>query len=117
MLKAIPLTVFSNEKYRRCSNGGISERYDEVLLIHERGFIPIDMENPPENLVKVVCRIIGRKEYMHLEPLGKPAPGHVGWMAGGSYAGTSDGRFTEISPYPLSIHDRQETQEFYDMMD
>lgn len=116
MKKAIRLSVYESKDIGNCSNNGISERYDSVLLLHENGFIRIDEENPPENLVKLVVRNIGGKEYKHLEPVASPDKGAVGWMAGGSYAGCSDARFSELSDYPLSLHDRQESQELYDRM-
>lgn len=112
-MRALPITVYSNSNYRQCANGGISERYDELLLIHPEGFIEIDEENPPENLVKVVTRQLFGREYMHIEPVARPQ--HIGWMMGGSYAGSSDTRFNRISPYPLPIHDRQETREQNDL--
>jgi hypothetical protein len=113
-MKALPITVYSNKKYAGCSNGGISEKFDDLLLIHEEGFIDIDESNPPENLVKVVTRNIFGNEYKHIEPY-KKATG-IGYMAGGSYAASSDSRFSRVSQYPLAIHDRQETQEQYDML-
>lgn len=116
-LRALPISIFEDKRIGNCSNNGISARYDEVLMIHPTGFIKIDMENPPENLVKLVIREIGGREYKHLEPMFRPAKGCVGWMHGGSYAASCDSRFREFSEYPLPIHDRQETQEFYDSMD
>lgn len=116
-LRALPISIFTDKRIGNCSNNGISARYDEVLLIHPQGFIKIDEENPPENLVKLVVREIRGKEYKHLEPMFRPAPGCVGWMFGGDYAGCSDSRFRELSDYPLPIHDRQEPQEYYDLMD
>jgi hypothetical protein len=32
-VKGLPLTVYHNAKYRGCAAGGISERFDEVVLI------------------------------------------------------------------------------------
>ena len=113
-MKALPIYVYSNKTYEGCSNNGISEKYDRLLLVCEEGFIDIDENNLPENLVKVVTRNLSHGEYKHIEPY-KKAYG-VGYMAGGSYASSSDGRFSRISKYPLSIHDRQETQEQYDRL-
>ena len=113
-MKALPIYVYSNQTFKGCSNNGISEKYDRLLLICEEGFIDIDEDNIPENVVKVVIRNIQGKEYKHIEPY-KKATG-IGYMSGGSYASTSDSRFSRISQYPLAIHDRQETQEQYDML-
>lgn len=113
-MKALPIDVY-RWKHRDCSNGGITSRHDELLLICEGGFVPVNEENPPENLVKVVTRVLWGKEYKHLEPYAPKKSGCVGYMSGGAFGYSCDGRFTRISEYPLSIHDRQETQEEYDM--
>lgn len=113
-MKALPIYVYSNKSFGGSSNGGITEKFDNLLLIHKEGFIDIDENNPPENLVKVVTRQLHDGEYKHIEPY-KKATG-IGYMSGGSLAYTSDSRFSQISKYPLSIHDRQETQEQYDAL-
>ena len=115
-MRALPLGIFENKKIGNCSNNGISNRYNEVLLICEDGFVDIDEDNPPENLVKLVVRNLFGKEYKHLEPYRPTDSGCVGWMAGGSYAGCSDSRFHRISEYPLPLHDRQESWEMYNRM-
>ena len=76
----------------------------------------MDENNPPENLVKIVTRCFGGENYKHIEPIAAPDEGCVGWMAGGNLAYTCDSRFHRMSEYPLSVHDRQESQEQYDMM-
>lgn len=115
-MKALSLKVYRNRLFAGCSNGGISEKYEEVLLACEEGYIEIDALNPPENLVVLIKRNIAGSEYMHLEPYASTHDGYLGWMAGGAYAGSSDGRFCRLSQYPLSIHDRQETPEQYDLL-
>lgn len=113
-MKALPVYVYKNDSFKGCSNKGISEKFDTLLLIHEEGFIDVDENNPPENLVKIVTRNILGSEYKHIEPYKKATM--IGYMDGGSYASTSDSRFSRISKYPLAIHDRQETQEEYDTL-
>jgi len=113
-MKALPLYVFKNESLKGCSNNGVSEKFDKLLLIHEEGFVDIDENNPPENLVKLVIRNLADGEYKHIEPYKNATS--IGYMSGGSYASTSDSRFSKISKYPLAIHDRQETQEEYDAL-
>jgi hypothetical protein len=113
-MKALPIYVFENKSIGNCSNHGITEKYDRLLLIHEEGFIDIDENNITEDVVKLVIRNIQGKEYKHIEPYKKATK--VGYMFGGSYASTSDSRFSKISQYPLAIHDRQETQEQYDQL-
>jgi hypothetical protein len=109
-MKALPIYVYSNGS--NCSNHGITEKYDRLLLIHEEGFIDIDENNLPENLVKVVTRDLFNGEYKHIEPY-KKATG-IGYMNGGCIAFSSDSRFRNISRYPLMIHDRQESQSEYE---
>jgi hypothetical protein len=115
-IRALELHIFSNPLFRGCSNGGITERFETVLVEHPRGNTTIDTDNPPFNLCRVVTRNIGGREYKHIEPCTPTSKGCVGYMAGGSFASSSDSRFSEISNYPLSIHDRQETQEQYEQL-
>lgn len=113
-MKALPIYVYSNDSFKNCSNGGISEKFSTLLLICEEGFLNIDESNLPENLVKVVTRNFPDGEYKHIEPYNRPT--EVGYMSGGSYAYSTDSRFSKISKYPLAIHDRQESQELYNTL-
>lgn len=110
-MKALPISVYRTDRLGDCTNGGITSRYDTLLLIHNEGFVDIDTENPPENAVVLISRFICGRVYKHIEPLAKPK--HLGWMHGGNIAYTSDSRFP--NDYPLCVHDRQETQEQYDL--
>ena len=112
-MKALPIYVYRN-RMADCTNNGISSRYDELLLICEDGFIEVDENNLPENLVKVVTRKLWDGEYKHIEPVAAVKAGNVGYMYGGNIASSSDSRFRRIAEYPLRIHDRQETQALYD---
>lgn len=103
-MKALTIYVFENKKLGNCSNEGITSRFDELLLICENGDIDIDVDNPPENLVKIVTKNLLGKEYKHIEPYVKPKG--MGWMYGGALANTTDDRFN--SQYPLKVYDRQE---------
>ena len=117
IMRALPLYVYKTPKLGDCSNGGVSAKYDEILLLCNEGNVEIDPDNLPENLCKIVTRTIGgRPVYSYVEPVKPKDSGCVGWMAGGCYVGTSDGRFHRLSQYPLSLHDRQETSEQYEMM-
>lgn len=110
-MKALRIDVFKNGSYD-CTNGGISSKYNELLLVCDEGYIDIDENNLPENLVKIVTRKLFGKEYKYIEPY-KSAT-ELGWMSGGNIAYSCDSRFRELSDYPLVIHDRQETQAQYD---
>lgn len=115
-MKALPISVYRTQRTGDCTNGGISSMYDTLYLICDEGFIDIDEDNPPKTLVQVVVQYIGGKEYKHIEPYALVNDGCVGWMAGGNIGYSSDSRFSDMSQYPLSIHDRQESQELYDRM-
>lgn len=112
-MKALPISVYKCNSYGDCTNGGISSKYDRLLLICEDGFIEVDENNPPENLVEVVEGFRGHK---YIRPFKKADKNKTGYMMGGNYAGSNDSRFTKINPYPLPIHDREETWEMYDML-
>lgn len=101
-----------------CSNHGISSRFNDVLIPCDDGYLEVDLDNPPENLCKVVKRNLGFTEYVHIEPYRSTDIGNVGWMHGGCLVHSSDSRFSRAVgiEYPVCLHDRQETQEMYDMM-
>jgi hypothetical protein len=98
-----------------CSNHGISSRFTDILILCDHGNEIIDMDNPPENLCKVVTRTLWGREYKHVEPMARPTG--VGWMSGGCVVYSCDSRFGELTQYPLVLHDRQETQEEYNTYD
>lgn len=105
-MQVLPIDVYMNKDSLDYSNNGISCRYNRVLLDCEDGPLCVDLNNPPENLVKLVKRTIFGIEYMHLEPY-KNTGGNR-YMFGGCYCSSSDYRFKRISNYPLPLHDRQE---------
>ena len=113
-MKALPISVYHTNRLGDCTNGGITSRYDTLLLICDDGFIDIDENDIPENTVRLVERFICGRIYKHLEPIARPV--HLGWMDGGNIAYSSDSRFHDMSDYPLCVHDRQETQEQYDAL-
>lgn len=116
-MKALPIEVYKTNRLGDCTNGGISSKYDTLLLVCDDGYVKIDEDNLPENLVKVVTRTFGFGTFRHIEPYAKVKEGNVGWMSGGNIAYSCDGRFSRIAgEYPLVIHDRQETQECYDAL-
>ena len=62
-MKALPIEVYVTKRRRGCdcTNGGISSKYEQLLLVCDKGYVTIDEENPPENLVKVVTRNLRRR--------------------------------------------------------
>lgn len=112
MIRAIPVYIYRDKIIGECSNGGISAKYDEAFLVCDEGQCRFDPDDPPENLI-VIGTIRGHK---FAQPYRETDPGHVGWMAGGALIYSCDSRFRRMSEYPLSLHDRQETQRTYDIL-
>lgn len=111
-LKALRISILEDKVIGNCSNHGISERFNEILLICDEGYV--DVKGDEENLCKVVRRNLFGREYLHVEPV--KAPTGVGYMSGGTFVYSSDARFNRISEYPLSLHDRCESQELYNRL-
>lgn len=111
MKRALWVNIYKPH-YGDSSNGGISSRFRDILLLCENGPVEVDMDNPPENLCKVVKRNLFGRDYYHVEPYARPVG--VGWMYGGCIVCTSDSRFA--FDYPLKLHDRCESQELYDAL-
>jgi hypothetical protein len=122
--KGLTLSIYTNPRYARCSNGGLSEQVTEVTLVgiidttESRGastvtplpdgsrvFTPTEAAPP----VYLVIRQMGQRRLYHVTPA---ANGGIGrYMAGGAYVATSDSRFSELigGLYgALSLHDRTE---------
>ncbi len=98
-----------------CTNGGISSRNKRLYLICEgedRGYG--ELEDTDERLVRIVHSTPCGKPYVHAEPVNDPNKKEIGYMFGGHFIYTSDGRFPE--DYPVPLHDRSETQEEYDIL-
>lgn len=113
MARALRCEIMKH-KGEDCSNGGISSRFNDVLVLCPDGNVEVDGNEP--NLCKVVeRRLFGSEIYYHVEPVVK-ADG-VGWMAGGTVVYSCDSRFRRLANgYPLSFHDRTESQELYDQL-
>lgn len=109
-VQGLTVYVYKNPLFKNCSLNGISSRYDSLILIGEgvEGPNTVDLDNPPENVVKLVKRrIYAGIEYLHVEPLdGIHAGGKKFYSDGGAFCYSSDSRFP--SHQPLSIHDRCE---------
>jgi len=113
--KGLICSIFEDKRIGNCSNGGISSTNTEVLVIVEGKDIGPFEQSDDRPTVKVVRRIICGEEYVHVEPLAKPKG--VGWMAGGTVVSSCDSRFgREVNNYPVSLHDRCESQKDYDIL-
>jgi hypothetical protein len=107
------VSVLRNAELGESSNGGISSSHDRLLLVGE-GVPEIFKSDGKLPVVKLIRRKIYGSEYLHVEPVEPVHKGNVGWMAGGNFVHSSDSRFP--NRYPISIHDRQETQSVNDLL-
>jgi hypothetical protein len=110
--QALRVSIFEDKRIGNCSNHGISEKYNNVLILNADGPEEVDLDNPPENLCILVHRTLFGKEADYVRPYADPTG--AGWMSGGALVWTSDSRF-ECS-HPLQLHDRQESWELYNSM-
>ena len=112
-----------------CTNGGVSSKFTELYLcrdyVTENDVIEYcqahNCMDEIERFVKCETRNLfgGRRIYKDIVLVYEGnRQGLLGGMSGGNLLYSCDGRWEEItgSPYPLSIHDRYETQEVYDML-
>ena len=117
-VKALSLDVYANEHYRMCSNGGWTEEHDELYVACPEGPFEVDPDDPA--LFDLHMGVFGT---LRLEPRNKPS-GCCGPMMGGSYAGTSDSRFTRMCEHltghpwhgAVAVHDRFETWAQYEAL-
>ena len=113
-MRAIRIGIFQDKALGNCSNNGISARFDHILVEHERGYVDVDENDPPENFCVIERRILWGEEHDFVRPYRK-ANG-VGWMYGGCIVDSSDSRWSELTTHPLRLHDRTESQAEYDML-
>ena len=117
MIRALPVSVYRDADGHDCTNGGISSRHRQLLLICDEGFLEVDENDPPENLVRVVKRHLFGRDIYHIEPVAQP--NGAGWMMGGNYAASCDSRFSKAvgGTYgAVPVHDRQESWEQYEAL-
>lgn len=116
-VKALPVSVYESAHLLKdcdCTNGGISSRHKTLYLLCEEGQDGWEIEENDERLVKLVRSSPCGRPYVHAEPVNDPNKREIGYMFGGNFIYTSDGRFPET--YPIPLHDRSETLEEYDML-
>jgi len=118
-LMALPVSVYRNTHEDKgwgnwsndCTNGGISAKENNLLVIHPEGFVPITEDNLHQ-VVIIQNRLCGKslvpvvRNPIHTNGQRKS----VGPCFGGNFAYSCDSRFHELSQYPLPIHDRWDTE-------
>lgn len=102
-----------------CTNGGISSRHKTLYLLAEDQEKAKqewwgEVDENDERLVKIVRSAPCGRPYIHAEPVNDPNRKEIGYMFGGNFIYTSDGRFPE--DYPIPLHDRSETYEDYEIL-
>ena len=110
-VKVLPVNVY-RWTLGDCTNGGISGKFDSLYLICDGGWLEVEDTDP--RLIKLVVTEYWGVEHVHVEPVNDPNKKEISYMSGGNFVYSSDSRFP--FDYPLSVHDRSETQEEYDLL-
>ncbi len=100
--KGMWISILESKDIGNCSNNGISNRYNKVLIIGEQ-FPTIFSEKDPDKVVYVYTRFLFGKYHHVLKPLVLKARES---MFGGCFAWSSDSRFRKVFDQPISLHDR-----------
>ena len=111
-MKGMIVSVYSNPTYRKCANGGPSEKAEELLLVGDE--VPGIFEAGDRPIV-VLKKKTYLRDYYYVEPIEPVPEGHNGYMMGGSFVYSSDSRFRSLGNggYPLPVHDRSEVPSKY----
>jgi len=113
--KGLICNIYQDKEGGNHSNDGISNHYNDVLIIVEGKDIGPFEQSEERPTVKVVKRFLFGKDYVHAEPIEKPTG--VGWMNGGCIISSCDSRFSEhVNEYPIHLHDRCESQEVNELL-
>lgn len=116
MKKYLSLEIFKNNG-EDFSNGGLSSKTNTCYIECKEGWID-ESRVPTDQIVKLELGAFGS---IHLVPIKEVPSGNVGYMFGGCYVATSDGRLDKMVEELLghrlygaiALHDRTETQEEY----
>lgn len=121
-MKGMILYIYVNKVHGSSSNGGYSELFKEVTVVGP-GIDEVFEVAPHRPAVKLVFRNIGGEKIVHAEPVEPVVKGDIGYMNGGSFLAASDSRISDflrrngVTGYmAIPFHDRQETQEQYDLL-
>lgn len=125
----LPCSVYKNAEIGDCTNNGASSRWNSLYLCKdyvtdEDVWEYCKEHNITDEVERFVCvenRVCFGNEYKSIKLVfeaRQKVRNMLGGMSGGNLLYTCDGRWKEITgcDYPLSIHDRYETQEQYDAL-
>jgi hypothetical protein len=124
--KGLLLTVYYNNNSRSCG-GDVSRNHEKVVVVgvvdetdprhpvtrtlprESRVFTP--GEDAPAVVLVIRNLFAGQERTMVLRPLAAPPEGHTPYMAGGSFADTSDSRWHALTRTygAIPLHDRTDT--------
>ena len=113
--KGLTVDVLRSAKYGDSTNGGVSSRFNEFVIV-DPAVDEIFEATAKCPALKLVRRTIGGKLYIHAEPLAPVPSNCVGYMFGGNFVTSSDSRIRSINAYPIPVHDRIETARQYEML-
>lgn len=124
-MRGLGVTVYRNGD-GDFTNGGVTARANDLILfgIEDGHWKPEEVGHKADKLLLVKRDRAHFRGYVYAVPavvidgtvVEKPLPeGHVGWMAGGNFVGTSDSRFAEgvTALGAIPVHDRSETYAVY----
>jgi hypothetical protein len=103
-MKGFIAEIFKSAKLGDGSKNGVSSKVNQVTIIDRR--LPQFYE-PTEDApaVTIHTRTFNGVDYIYAKPI--EIKGKRGMM-GGTFIYTCDSRFTDISRYPIPLHDRVE---------
>jgi len=89
--------------YYDATNKGVSSMYDLFVLVGKG--IP-EVFEPSDRNPALYLKM--QRSGLYIAIPDKLEEERFGWMMGGNFVFTSDGRFRAINDYPIPIHDRRE---------
>jgi len=125
--KGLHINVYTDELYRGTrlrtgSNDGsvihTFGHYNTITLVG-KGVPEIFLADEKYPACELITRMIGGKRILTIQPIKDLWPkGYVGPMSGGAFVSTTDSRFSEYTGIyaAISLHDRFETQEMYNLL-
>jgi hypothetical protein len=102
-----------------CTNGGVTSKQTSIwLCTNKEDALKLQEEINGPVLFLETAQSYGGGTYKRAYPASEQPKGHMSYMAGGNFVYSSDSRFREYfdTSYPISVHDRSETQEVYDIL-
>lgn len=112
------VSIYKNPTYVKSSNNGISERYNQALVICDNAPFEVDTEKLEKTkmpVIKIVKRVINGENIYNAKVIFDPDLDFSEYenknsMAGGSFVYCSDSRFSGLIDFygAVSLHDRYE---------